>query len=90
MVLGISTDDVKSHRKFRAKYELPYPLLADVDHAVAERYGVWQPKTLFGVQYVGVVRTTFVVGADGRILHVFEKVSPGGHADEVADFLDNG
>ena len=83
MVLGVSPDDVRSHRKFKEKYALPYTLLADADHAVAEAYGVWQRKSLFGVKYWGIVRSTFVVGADGRIAHAFRDVTVEGHAEEV-------
>ncbi|MGZ8379726.1 MAG: thioredoxin-dependent thiol peroxidase [Gemmatirosa sp.] len=84
VVLGISPDPVKSHVKFRAKYALPYPLLADTEHAVAESYGVWREKSMYGRRYMGVVRTTFVIGRDGRIAHVFENVKSAGHAESVA------
>lgn len=85
VVLGISPDSVKSHVKFKTKFALPYQLLADTEHAVAESYGVWQEKSMYGRKYMGVARTTFVVGADGRIARVFEKVKPEGHGDEVAE-----
>ena len=87
MVLGISPDSVKSHAKFRRKFELPYNLLADVGHRVAEAYGVWKPKSMFGINFDGVVRTTFLIDADGRVARVFEKVNPLGHGKEVADAL---
>jgi thioredoxin-dependent peroxiredoxin len=83
VVLGVSTDSPAKHRKFRAKYELPFTLLADVDHEVAEAYGVWGERSLFGIKYMGIARTTFVIGPDGRITHVFEKVNPDEHAAEV-------
>lgn len=86
-VLGISPDPVKSHAKFRDKYQLNFPLLADVEHAVAERYGVWQEKSMYGRKYWGNMRTTFVIDAEGRIAHVFEKVKPAGHAAEVAEVV---
>ncbi|MDB4884421.1 MAG: alkyl hydroperoxide reductase/Thiol specific antioxidant/Mal allergen [Gemmatimonadetes bacterium] len=86
-ILGISPDDVKSHVKFRDKYQLPFPLLADVGHSVADQYGVWQEKSMYGKTYWGNMRTTFVVGADGRIARVFEKVNPEGHAAEVAEVV---
>jgi thioredoxin-dependent peroxiredoxin len=86
-VLGISPDSVKSHAKFRDRYGLNFPLLADVGHAVADRYGVWQLKTMFGLKYWGNARTTFVIDADGRIARVFEKVKPAGHAAEVVEAL---
>lgn len=85
VVLGVSPDSVKSHVKFRAKYQLTYPLLADVEHAVAESYGVWREKRLYGYRYMGVVRTTFVIDAEGRIAHVFENVKSAGHAERVAE-----
>ena len=83
-ILGISPDPVKSHVKFRDKYQLNFPLLADVEKTVSKAYGVWQQKSMYGRKYMGVARTTFVIGRDGRIAHVFEKVKPAGHAAEVA------
>ena len=74
--------------KFKRKYELTYPLLADITHSVAEAYGVWQEKSFMGKKFMGVARTTFIVGEDGRITHVFEKVKPEGHAAEVLQALD--
>ena len=76
-----------SHCKFKKKYGLPYTLISDADHAVAERYGVWQEKKMFGVKYWGNVRTTFLIGPDGRIVRRFEKVKSDGHADDVANAL---
>jgi thioredoxin-dependent peroxiredoxin len=87
VVLGVSPDPVKSHVKFKKKYDLPFTLLADVDHAVAQKYQVWKEKSMYGRKYMGVERTTFVIGTDGKVKHVFEKVKPAGHAKEVADFL---
>ncbi len=83
-VLGVSPDPVRSHVKFRAKYQLPFTLLADVEHAVAESYGLWREKSMYGRKYMGVERTTFVLDADGRIAHRFDKVKPAGHAEAVA------
>jgi len=83
VVLGVSPDGVTSHGKFKAKYRLPFPLLADEDHAVAEAYGAWGEKSMYGRKYHGILRTTFVIGADGRIEKVFQKVKPKGHAAEV-------
>ena len=74
--------------KFKEKLGLPFTLLADSDHAVAEQYGVWQEKINYGKTYMGVVRTTFLIGRDGRITHVFEKVNAKGHAAEVASALE--
>ena len=88
MVLGISADSVESHARFRKKHDLPYSLLADVDHEVCDRYGVWGPKSLFGVKYDGISRTTFIVDEHGRIAKVFEKVKSAGHGDEVANVLE--
>ena len=83
MVLGVSPDSEKSHVKFKEKYELPFTLLADSDHGVAERYGVWAEKKYMGRTYWGVLRSTFVIGADGNIKRVMHKVKPDTHADDV-------
>jgi peroxiredoxin Q/BCP len=84
-VLGVSPDPPKSHRKFKLKFQLPYTLIADEDHVVSEKYGVWAEKSMYGRKYWGVLRTTFVIDAQGRIARVFEKVKPEKHAVEVAD-----
>jgi peroxiredoxin Q/BCP len=86
-ILGISPDGVKSHAKFRDKYQLNFPLLADEGHPVADKYGVWQEKSMYGRKYWGNARTTFVIDAKGRIAKVFEKVKPAGHAAEVAEVV---
>jgi peroxiredoxin Q/BCP len=83
VVLGVSPDGVKSHGKFRQKYDLPFPLLADEDHAVAEAYGAWGEKSMYGRKYFGILRTTFIIDEAGRVATVFEKVKPKGHAAEV-------
>lgn len=83
VVLGVSPDGVVSHQKFKHKYDLPFPLLADTDHRVAEAYGAWGEKSMYGRRYQGILRTTFVIDGEGRIAHVFEKVKPDGHAAEV-------
>ena len=83
VVLGVSADDEASHAKFREKYELPFPLLADTDHAVAEQYGVWVEKTNYGKTYMGIERSTFVIDADGNVAQVMRKVKPETHADDV-------
>lgn len=83
MVLGVSPDSVQSHQKWRAKLHLPFELVADTDHKIAEAYGVWVVKLNYGKKYWGVARTTFIIGPDGTIQRVFEKVKPDGHADEV-------
>jgi peroxiredoxin Q/BCP len=84
VILGVSPDDVRSHVKFKAKYELPFTLLADTEHAVAEAYGVWKEKSMYGRKYMGVERTTFLIDATGVLRQVFEKVKPATHADDVA------
>ncbi len=83
VVLGVSPDDIGSHEKFRDKYDLNFPLLADTDHSVAEAYGAWGKKKLYGREYEGVLRSTFLIDADGRIEKVYRKVKPDGHADEI-------
>jgi peroxiredoxin Q/BCP len=88
IVLGVSPDGLRSHAKFRTRYRLPFPLLADEDHAVAAAYGVWGDKSLFGYRYQGILRTTFIIGPDGTIARVFHKVRPKGHAAEVLAALD--
>jgi peroxiredoxin Q/BCP len=86
-ILGVSPDTIKSHKKFREKFHLSFPLLADADHAVAERYGVWQQKKFMGRQYMGIARTTFVINKDGNIQAVFPNVKVEGHADKVLEAL---
>jgi peroxiredoxin Q/BCP len=83
VVLGVSPDDERSHGKFRDKYELPFTLLADTDHEVAERYGVWGEKTYMGRTYMGINRSTFVIDGDGMVTKVFPQVKPATHADDV-------
>lgn len=83
VVLGISPDSVKSHKKFAEKYELPFTLLADEGHAVADRYGVWGRKKFMGREYDGVMRTSFLVNPDGKIAKMYENVKPELHAAEV-------
>jgi peroxiredoxin Q/BCP len=83
VVVGISPDPVKAIAKFKEKYGLKFALLADVERQAAEAYGVWAEKSLYGRKYMGVERTTFLVGADGRIAHIFPKVKVEGHAAEV-------
>ena len=87
VILGVSPDSPEKHRKFKAKFELPFTLVADTDHAIAEQYGVWQQKSMMGKKYMGVVRTTFLIDESGRVAKVFEAVKPDGHATEVADAI---
>ena len=87
VVLGVSPDDVASHESFRADYELPFTLLADRDHKVAEAYGVWAEKSRYGRTYMGIVRSTFVIGPDGTVEKVMRNVKPATHADDVLQVL---
>jgi len=87
VILGVSPDSPKKHTKFKEKYELPFALLADADHQVCELYGVWGPKKFMGREFEGVHRTTFMIGADGVIQHVFEKVKPANHSAEILALL---
>ena len=85
IVLGVSPDGVESHARFKGKHQLPFPLLADPDHSVAEKYGVWGEKSMYGRKYHGIHRTTFVIDENGRVATVFEKVKPKGHAAQVLE-----
>ena len=87
VVLGVSRDDVKSHQKFAKKYSLPFPLLADLGGVVAQRYGVWVEKSMYGKKYMGIERTTFVIDEQGKIAHIFPKVKVDQHYDEVLEAL---
>ena len=87
VILGASPDTVKAQAKFKEKFQLPFTLLADEDHVLAEAYGVWKEKSMYGKKYMGVDRTTFVIGKDGNIAKVFNKVKPAGHAAEVEEAL---
>ncbi|HVZ39112.1 MAG TPA: thioredoxin-dependent thiol peroxidase [Candidatus Kapabacteria bacterium] len=86
-VLGISPDSVARHRKFITKESLNFPLLSDPDHAIAEAYGVWAEKSMYGRTYMGVERTTFIIDEKGRIATIFRKVKVKGHVDEVLNAL---
>ena len=87
VVLGVSPDSVKSHKKFKAKFDLPFPLLADEDHAIAEAYGAWQEKSMYGKKYMGIVRSTFLIDEKGKIAEVHEKVKVKGHVDQLLDTI---
>lgn len=87
MVIGVSPDKVSAQARFKAKFELDFPLLADEEHAICEAYGVWKEKSMYGRKYMGVERTTFVIDGKGRVTHVFEKVKPAGHAAQVLAVL---
>jgi len=86
-VFGVSPDSVKSHVKFRAKYGLPYRLLSDEGHRVADAFGVWVEKKAMGRTYMGVERSTFIIGPDGRVEHVLAQVKPDEHADQLIEVL---
>jgi peroxiredoxin Q/BCP len=83
VILGASPDTVAAQAKFKAKYQLPFPLLADADHTLAEAYGVWKEKSMYGKTSMGVERTTFVIDGAGVITHLFPKVKVDGHVAEV-------
>jgi len=87
VVLGVSPDSAKKHVKFREKYGLPFTLLVDESHAVAEAYGAWREKSMYGRKYMGIARSTFVIDASGRIAKVFTSVKPKGHEQEVLSAL---
>ena len=83
IVVGVSPDTPKALAKFKQKYDLNFPLLADVDHKVAEAYGVWVEKSMYGKHYMGIERSTFLIDKDGKVAKIFRKVKPAGHAEEV-------
>jgi thioredoxin-dependent peroxiredoxin len=83
VVLGVSPDGVASHQKFKAKYELDFPLLADEDHEVAEAYGAWREKNMYGKKSMGVVRSTFLIGPDGKVAKAWKRVQVEGHVGQV-------
>src|ERR1700693_1789381 len=83
IVLGVSIDSVESHKKFKNKFDLNFPLLADTDKKLAEAYGTWKEKSMYGKKYMGIERTTFLVGADGKIAKIFPEVKTEGYAEQV-------
>jgi thioredoxin-dependent peroxiredoxin len=87
-IFGVSPDGVASHEKFRDKFELNFPLLADPEHQVAEKYGAWREKNLYGKKSMGIQRSTYLIAADGRVARVWKKVSVDGHDAEVLAALD--
>jgi len=88
VVLGVSPDSVKSHDRFIAKFDLPFLLLADEDQVVSKAYGVWVEKSMYGKTYLGVERTTFVIGPDGKVKAIFRKVKVDGHVDQVLEAVE--
>lgn len=87
VVLGVSPDGQRSHQRFKTKFNLPFHLLSDPDHRVAEMYGAWGEKKMFGKMYEGIIRSTFVIDEEGSIIKVFPKVKPADHAKEVLAVL---
>jgi thioredoxin-dependent peroxiredoxin len=87
VVLGISKDNVASHKKFADKFSLPFPLLSDTDTQVAQQYGVWKERSMYGKKYMGVNRETFLIDKDGIVRRIWSKVKPEGHAQEVLDTI---
>jgi len=87
LILGISPDTPKAQKKFEEKFDLPFTLLGDADKTVCNAYGVIQEKNMYGKKVMGVARTTFIIGPDGKIKHIFHKVKPEGHAAEVLEYL---
>lgn len=87
VIIGISADDTRRHQRFIEKHELPFMLLSDVDHVVSEQYGVWQLKRMYGREFYGIVRSTFVIGKDGELLMEWRKVRVKNHVEEVLDYL---
>jgi len=89
VVLGVSADSVDSHKKFKNKFELNFPLLADPEKKMIESYGVWKEKSMYGKKYMGIERTTFVIDGQGKISHIFPKVKVNEHYDEVLEALED-
>src|SRR5262245_22113675 len=89
VVLGVSADSTESHKKFKDKFDLNFPLLADTDRKLIEDYGVWKEKSMYGRKYMGVERTTYIIGKDGKVTHIFPKVKVSEHADEVLEALED-
>ncbi len=87
IVLGVSPDGISSHNKFIDKFKLPFLLLSDEDKKICKAYGVWVKKSMYGREYMGVARSTFIIDEDGKISKIFEKVKPNGHAQEVLEVL---
>ena len=86
-VVGVSTDDEKSHKKFESKYSLPFPLIADTEKEIVEAYGVWVEKNMYGKKYMGTARTTFIIDADGVIKKIIDKVDTKASSQQVLDLL---
>ena len=89
-MLGVSPDTVQAQKKFADKFDLPFTLVADADKKICNAYGVIQEKNMYGKKVMGVARTTFIIGPEGKIKHIFSKVKPEGHAEQVLDWLKEG
>lgn len=87
VIVGVSPDKAAAQSKFKDKFDLPFTLLADVNHKVAEDYGAWTEKSMYGRKYMGIERSTFLIGKDGKIKKIFRKVKPDGHAEQVYEAL---
>ena len=87
VVLGVSPDSGPSHAKFAGKYELPFPLLADTDHAISEKYGAWGEQSLYGRKFMGITRSTFLIDASGKVARVWPKVKVDGHVEQVLEAI---
>ena len=87
IILGVSADDEQSHLKFKTKYSLPFTLLADMEKEVVNKYGVWGTKKLYGKEYMGIHRTTFLIDKDGKIAKIFENVKPASHSQEALEVI---
>jgi peroxiredoxin Q/BCP len=87
VVLGVSADSEKTHGKFRAKHNLNFPLLADVNHEVSEKYGAWQENSMYGRKYWGIARITYIIDEKGKVAKAYEKVKPAGHSEEVIEAI---
>ena len=83
VILGVSPDSPKSHKKFKEKYNLPFTLLSDQDHHLSEEFGVWAIKKMYGREYYGILRTSFLIDSEGRLVEIFENVKPKGHSQQV-------
>ena len=88
LIVGLSPDKPEAQEKFATKYGLPYAFVADPGHEIAEAYGVWKEKSMYGKKYMGIERSTFLIGADGKIAKIFAKVKPEGHAEQVLEALE--
>lgn len=86
-VIGVSADDEKSHKKFEKKFNLPFPLIADTDMKIVNAYGVWGDKVLFGREYQGILRTTFIIDAEGKVAHIIDKVTSATASQQVLDLV---